>query len=102
MRYYQLFQGALKEKKINQIFNMISKPERQKVRSFVSKDLDTARRAMEAQISRSFYAYAETSGGLQKSVTEPDNQSQSTRVGGPNSVDPRANASHKQSVAAVE
>ena len=90
-----MFQGALKEKKINQIFNMINKPERKKVKSFVSKDLDTARSAMEAQISRSFYAYAETS-GFKKSVIEPDNQSQSTRVGGPNSFDPRLNASNKQ------
>lgn len=100
VRYYQMFQGALKDKKMNEIFSIINKPQKRKVRSFVSKDLGTARSALEAVVSRSFYAHAENS-GLKRSVVDAENQSQSTRAGGPNSIDPRLNISRPQGSAAT-
>jgi hypothetical protein len=37
---------------------MVNKPSKHKVRSFIQKDIGTTRSAMEAQISRTYAAYA--------------------------------------------
>lgn len=101
VRHYQQYRGAVRDPKVTEIFGRVQKPERQKVRSFVSKDLETTRSAMEAQISRSFYAQVEHS-GFKKSVNEPENQSQSTRAGGPNSFNPRHQAQYRSCLAGAE
>lgn len=69
----------MKEDKIKKLYNIFNRPK--KVRSFVSKQYDTTRSAMEAQISRSFYAHAEGHAHKQ-SVCSPNDFSQSTKTGG--------------------
>ena len=61
-------QKALKGTTLSKLYSIVNKPK--KVRSFISKKHDTSRSAMEAQISRSFYAQREGS-ALKKSVCSP-------------------------------
>lgn len=62
---------------------MVNKPSKNKVRSFIQKDIGTTRSAMEAQISRTYAAYAEQMVEVKKANVTVDNHSQSTRIEAP-------------------
>lgn len=82
---------------MSQLFEYVNKPSKNKVRSYVQKDIGTTRSAMEAQISRTYTAFAEMQQDqlkqeqliestsykkIQKDNTF-DNHSQSTRIEAP-------------------